>query len=85
MPKSTPARLASQRLYNARPEQIKKREMNNAARYAALKMGVVHKGDKKEVDHINPLRSGGSNASSNTRVIPESQNAAWRKGRKGAL
>lgn len=85
MPKSSPARLRSQKAYNARPEQIKKRMANNRARYAALKAGTVHKGDNKEVDHKRPLRSGGTNAPSNLRVISESTNAAWRKGKRGKL
>lgn len=85
MPKSTPARLASQKKYNAQPEQIKKREANNRARYAALKAGTVHKGDKKEVDHKKMLKDGGTNAPKNLRVVSEHTNAAWRKGKKGSL
>ena len=85
MPKSSPARLASQKAYNARPEQVKKRMKNNVARYAALKAGKVHIGDNKEVDHIKMLKDGGSNAPSNLRVISEHANAAWRKGKKGKL
>ena len=85
MPKSTPARLASQKAYNARPEQVNKREANNRARYAALKAGTVRKGDNKEVDHIKMLKDGGTNAPSNLRVISEHANAAWRRGKMGAL
>jgi len=85
MLKSTPARLASQKAYNAQPEQVNKREANNRARYAALKAGTVHKGDNKEVDHKKMLKDGGTNAPSNLRVVSESTNAAWRKGKKGSL
>lgn len=85
MLKSTPARLASQKAYNARPEEVNKREANNRARYAALKAGTVHKGDKLEVDHKKMLKDGGTNAPSNLRVVSEHTNASWRKDRKGAL
>lgn len=65
--------------YNARPEQMKKRAMNNAARRELMKEGLVKKGDGKDVDHKKPLRSGGTNARSNLRVVPKSVNRAWAK------
>ena len=37
--------------YHGKPEQIKARDSRNAARNAAVKRGVVHKGDGKEIDH----------------------------------
>ena len=66
--------------YNATPEMKKKRAMNNAARAELTKEGLVHKGDKMDVDHKKPLRSGGSNARSNLRAIPASRNRGWRDG-----
>jgi hypothetical protein len=65
--------------YNARPENVKKRAMNNAARRELMKEGVVKKGDGKDVDHKKPLRSGGTNARSNLRAVPKSVNRAWAK------
>lgn len=65
--------------YNARPENVKKRAMNNAARRELMKEGVVKKGDGKDVDHVKPLRSGGTNARSNLRAISKSSNRAWAK------
>lgn len=65
--------------YNARPENVKKRAMNNAARRELMKEGVVKKGDGKDVDHVKPLRSGGTNARSNLRAISKSANRAWAK------
>jgi hypothetical protein len=65
--------------YNARPEMVKKRTMNNQARSKLAKEGLVKKGDGKDVDHKKPLRAGGSNSRSNLRVIPKSQNRAWAK------
>jgi len=64
--------------YNARPENVKKRSMNNAARAKLAAEGKVKKGDGKDVDHKKPLRSGGGNARSNLRVMSQSQNRAWR-------
>lgn len=83
MPKSSPAKLAYQKAYNARPENVKKREENNLARAHAMKAGKVHKGDGKEVDHRIPLNNGGSNSDNNLRVIDGKRNASWRKGQKG--
>jgi len=75
----TPGQITRQvKGYNARPEMVKKRTMNNAARAHMEKKGLVHKGDGKDVDHKKPLRSGGSNHPSNLRVISASKNRAWR-------
>jgi len=71
--------------YHGTPEQKKKRAQRNAARAEAIKDGRASKGDGTNVDHKKPLRSGGSNAKGNTRVVSESTNKAWRKGKKGGL
>lgn len=34
------------------PRQVKRREARNAARRKAMKKGLVHKGDDKELDHV---------------------------------
>ena len=81
--KSTPQKLKYQKEYNARPENVNLREKNNAARQAAIRSGKARVGDGTEVDHVHPQRKGGTNAPSNLRVVPESENAAWRKGKKG--
>lgn len=67
--------------YNARPENVKKRSMSNAARSKLTKEGLVKKGDGKDVDHKKPLRSGGTNARSNLRVQSASKNRGWQKGK----
>lgn len=80
-PKShrTPGQIKRKnRGYDARPENVAKRVKNNQARAMLAKEGRVRKGDGKDVDHKKPLRSGGSNARSNLRVLPKSQNRAWR-------
>lgn len=80
-PKShrTPGQIKRQvKGYNAKPEMVKKRAMNNAARAKLMKEGVVKKGDGKDVDHKKPLRSGGTNARSNLRPMDKSKNRGWR-------
>lgn len=64
--------------YDARPENVKKRTNNNAARAMLAKEGKVRKGDGKDVHHVKPQRSGGSNDRSNLRAVPKSKNRAWR-------
>lgn len=71
------------REYHGTPEQRKNRVKRTLARRQAEKEGRVSKGDGKNLDHKVPLRKGGSNAKSNTRVVSESKNKGWRKGKKG--
>lgn len=54
--------------YESSPEQVKKREERNKARYdEKRKLGAkALKG--KDVDHHDPLRNGGSNKPSNWRL-----------------
>lgn len=83
MPKSSPAKLAYQKEYNARPEEVAKRVMNNAARREAMQQGKVSKGDGKDVAHKKSLENGGSNAKSNLKVQDRADNRGWRKGKSG--
>jgi hypothetical protein len=73
------------KLYNSRPENIKKRSERNAARKELEKEGKVHKGDGKDVDHIKPLSKGGSTGRSNLRVVPRSQNTSFSRNKDGSL
>ena len=76
----TPSQIKKMdRGYNATPDNIKKRGMRNEARAKMAKAGLVRTGDGKDVDHIKAVRSGGSNARSNLRVLPRSVNRAWNK------
>ena len=68
--------------YDARPENVQKRENNNAARAMLMKEGKVKKGDGKDVNHIKPQRSGGSNARSNLNVQSQAKNRGWRRDEK---
>jgi hypothetical protein len=79
MPKSTKAKLEYQAAYNARPENVAKRVLNNAARREAIREGRVRVGDGKDVDHKRPLDKGGTNARDNLRVVSRSVNRGWRK------
>ena len=70
--------------YKSRPDQIAKRTSRNKARRAAIKSGVVRKGDGKDVDHKNgnPM----DNRPSNLRAIPASANRSFpRNKRAGKL
>jgi len=74
----TPAMKAADDAYQAQPEQVAKRVARNAARREAMKAGLVHKGDGKDVDHRKMLDAGGTNAKSNQRVVSASENRSWR-------
>jgi hypothetical protein len=77
--KSSKAKLEYQAAYNRRPENVKKRVMNNAARREAMEKGLVKKGDGKDVDHKKMLDQGGTNAKENLRVVDAKTNRGWRK------
>ncbi len=81
--KGGPKKAQYDKVYNAKPEQKKARAQRNAARREAEREGKVSKGDGKDVDHKTPIRKGGTNADSNTRVVDKEDNRGWRKGKKG--
>jgi hypothetical protein len=54
--------------FHNKPEQIKRRAERVKARRIMEKTGAAHKGDGKDVDHIKPLKSGGTSAKSNLRM-----------------
>jgi hypothetical protein len=77
----TPSQIKKMnKTYDSKPKQIKHREMSNKARADLVREGVVKKGDGKDVDHIKPVRSGGTNKRSNLRAIDKSRNRGWRDG-----
>jgi len=83
-PKKNPSkRTKQQRSYDASPEVKRKRAARNKARREAEKDGRVSKGDGKDIDHVQPLRSGGSTAKSNTRVRSRSANRSDNGGKGG--
>lgn len=50
---NTAGRKAAQKKYNAKPEQKKRRAERNATRNKMMKLGLVRKGDGKDIDHKN--------------------------------
>lgn len=80
MTKSTKRKLEYQKAYNARPEEVKKRVANNAARREAIKEGRAKVGDGKDVAHKKSLENGGTNAKSNLAVQDRATNRGWRRG-----
>ena len=83
MPKSSKAKLAFQKEYNARPENVKRREANNAARREMIREGKAHVGDGKDVAHKRALDNGGGNSKGNLEMQSRDENRGWRKDRKG--
>lgn len=49
---------AKENAWESSPEQKKRRAQRNKARRAALKAGLVHKGDNLELDHVGFNRKG---------------------------
>ena len=65
--------------YQGTPEQINKRAERVKARRLMEKKGVAKKGDGKDVDHITPIRSGGTSAKNNLRMRNKSANRSDNK------
>lgn len=60
--------------YEASKVQREHRAERVHARYELSKEGKVHKGDGMDVDHVKPLKNGGSNSPSNWQVITKKAN-----------
>ena len=71
--------------YTSRPEVVKKRTEQNAARRELMKEGVMRKGDGKDVDHAKPISKGGTNNRSNLRAVPASTNRSFSRNKDGSL
>ena len=69
---NTPRRQATQKRYNAKPEQKKRRALRNKTRRMMIAKGVVRKGDGKDIDHKN--YNPGDMSSKNLRVTSPSKN-----------
>lgn len=73
------------RLYNSKPEQIKRRSQRTMARRDANASGVTSKGDGKDLDHRVPLSKGGSNKKSNLRVTSQRNNRSFSRNKDGSM
>jgi hypothetical protein len=65
--------------YNATPTNIKKRSERNEARSLVSKKVGKAAVAGKDIDHIKPVRSGGTNAPGNLRVRSRHANRGWEK------
>ena len=65
---------AKERKYDSQPHVKRKRANRNAARRKAMKLGLVRKGDKKDVHHV-----GGNalNRASKLKVVSGSRNRSF--------
>ena len=73
------------KLYNSRPEQIKARSERTTTRRQSNAAGTTHKGDGKDIDHIQPLSKGGKNVKANERVVSASTNRSFSRNKDGSL
>jgi len=64
-------------------------DKGNAERHKArrieLKKGLVHVGDGKDVDHIQPVSKGGKTTPGNLRVESAHTNRSYKRTSKGAI
>lgn len=69
--------------YNAKPEQVERRMARNRARAAAVREGKAHKGDGKDVAHVNnnPM----DNRSSNRKMQSPSTNRSFPRNGNGGM
>lgn len=76
----TPEQIRKQvRGYNARPENVKKRQMRNEARDMMRKKHGESAIAGKDVGHKKMVSKGGTNAPSNLRIEDRSKNRGWNK------
>lgn len=72
MVKDKSRNYAKESRWESSPEQKLRRAERNRARAKAMKKGLVHKGDGKEVDHIHAHRRGKLGGA--TRVVSRAVN-----------
>ena len=70
---------------NARGEKPK-RAARNRARRELMKLGMVKKGDGRDVDHVKPLSKGGAEtAKNNLRVVSAHTNRSFPRNPDGSM
>lgn len=73
---------AKEQAWESSPKQKARRAARGRARYAAMKKGLVHKGDKKELDHVG-YHPTGSLDHVKTKVVSRSANRKRQPPHKG--
>lgn len=71
--------------YHSSPEQKKNRAKRNSARATMVKKHGKEALQGKDVDHKKPLSKGGSNGTSNLRVVSKSTNRSYKRNKKGGI
>lgn len=69
--------------YGGKPDQIKKRSMRNKAHRKLEK--ALGREIKRDVDHKRPLARGGTNAITNLRIQPASENRSFKRDKKARM
>ena len=79
---ATEARRRAQARYNRKPEQKKRRAMRNRARRNMIAAGKAHKGDGKDVGHVdgNPMNTP-KKGTSNLRMQSQRSNRSYARTR----
>lgn len=80
-----PRDYAREAAYEATEEQKHNRALRNKARRAALRKGLVHKGDDKDVGHVKALSRGGSGDLSNTKIQSRTSNRSFARNPDGSM
>ena len=83
MPKSSPAKLAYQKAYNARPDQKALGVERRRERRHEIAAGKVAIGDGVDIAHVKAASAGGKTVASNLKREPAKSNRDWRKGESG--
>lgn len=73
---------AKEGVWESSPEQKKRRAERNRARRLAMKKGLVHKGDGREVDHLGHHPTG-SLRTVKTKVVSQHANRVRQPPHKG--
>jgi len=71
--------------YQGTAKQRKARSERDVTRVRDNRLGITHKDDGMDVDHIKPLSKGGKNIKSNERVVTASQNRSFSRNKNGSL
>lgn len=75
------ARARTQAKYNSKPEQLRRRAQRNAARAKLIKAGIAHKGDGKDVAHLD--NNTAHNTMTNLMLQSKAQNRSFKRNSKG--